>query len=133
MPEVTSVFSGSKHTFAGILTFDELYAEVGRLKAALTAGGILGADRIDLTNLSVQSKMVRFRLLAESLGIADFDFLDMDDGSRDVPVKFSFTNPMTMAVFRLALTNAASKGLHTASEDKSHKVRAMCSNHSLSL
>jgi hypothetical protein len=122
MPDETSETSGSNYTLSGLLTFDELYAEVGRLKAALTAGGILGADRFDLTTLSVQSKMVQFDLLGESLDLADLDFRDFDDGSRNVPVKFSIANATDMANFGLALTNAASREFVTSLEAQSGEV-----------
>jgi hypothetical protein len=81
------------------------FIEGSHIDDALMAWGFTDTECFELTNISLQSMLIRLDRVAEKCGVEGFKSIELDEDNENerTPVLLSSDNPKQLAAFKLAL------------------------------
>jgi hypothetical protein len=97
--------AANPQTCFAYIPWEAKFAEADQIREALTAWGFQGADYFELTNISMQSKVIKLNHLAAKCGIESFRCVELeaDNENERTPVLLVSSNPKQLAAFKMAV------------------------------
>jgi hypothetical protein len=95
----------TSHTYIAHIPWESCFAEDDQIREALTVSGFTGTNYFDLTNISIQSRLIELDQLASKCGVEGFDSaaLEDEDENEGAPVILSSFDLKQLEAFKLAI------------------------------
>jgi hypothetical protein len=92
-------------TYIAYIPWEAKFAEGDQIRKALTAWGFQGAGYFELTNMSMQSKVIKLNQLAAKCGVEGFNCVELeaDNENERTPVLLVSSNLKQLAAFKMAI------------------------------
>jgi hypothetical protein len=93
------------YTYIAYIPWVVKYAEGRQIREALAAWGFQGAHYFELTNMSMQSKVIKLDYLAAKCGVEGFKCVELeaDNENERTPVLLVSSNLKQLAAFKMAI------------------------------